>query len=79
MNERVIQTVAFDPDGGVQISTYDPDVDVTQSGIVMMHTMLVPRGGQYDDELDTITEALIALIKDVYEDFAVLPKLGDPE
>ncbi len=76
---RVVQSVAFEADGGLQVSFYDPDTDVTTSGLVQMHTLLVPHGNEYDDELTAVAEAIQYLISDVMQDFPALPKRGDPE
>jgi hypothetical protein len=77
--KRIIQHVTFDPDGSLQIGTYDPDTDITKSGIVSMSTLLVPAGNEYDDEIAAVTDALKYLVADVLDDFPRLPKLGDKE
>jgi hypothetical protein len=79
MAERIIQSVSIDPDGGLQINHYHPDTDVTHTGIANLSTLIVPVGGEYDDEIDAVMEALKYLIADVMQDFTNLPKLAQPQ
>ncbi len=74
----VIQTVAFEPDGGVQIAYYTPRTDVTTVGVINAHTLVVPAGYDYDDEIQAVLDAVEHLVLDVMDDWKRLPKVGDP-
>ncbi len=74
---RVIQQVTWEPDGGVQISYFDPTIDMKEPGVAHLHTLVVPAGYEYDDELAAVTDAVHHLIGDVMEDFADLPPMRE--
>jgi hypothetical protein len=67
-----IQTVAFD-ETGLQIGYYDPDTDVKAPGLVRLHTLIVPGGDDYDDEIQAVVDAVVYLLNDVGEDWEKLP------
>jgi hypothetical protein len=71
MNKRIIQEIRMEEDG-VQIAFYTPDEDVRQPGVVQLHTLLIPRGGDWDDEIDTVMEAASYLVNDVLDDWSTL-------
>jgi hypothetical protein len=71
MNKRTIQEIRLEEDG-IQIAYYTPDEDVRQPGVVQLHTLLIPRGGDWDDEIDTVLEAAEYLINDVLDDWSTL-------
>jgi hypothetical protein len=73
-----IQHLAVDEDG-LQIGYYNPDVDMKAPGMVRLHTLIVPRGYDYDDEIDAITDAIVYLLNDVGEDWDKLPAPGAPD
>jgi hypothetical protein len=72
-----VQHVAVD-DEGLQIGYYDPDVDMKAPGMVRLHTLIVPRGYDYDDEIDAINDAIVYLLNDVGEDWTKLPAPTGP-
>jgi hypothetical protein len=64
-----IQHVACDPDGGLQVGYFDAaGPDIKENGVLHMHTLIVPVGDEYDDELRAVHEALRYLVNDVLED-----------
>jgi hypothetical protein len=67
-----IQHLAID-DQGLQIGYYDPDTDMKAPGLVKLHTLVVGRGMDYDDEIDAVLDAIIYLLNDVHEDWDTLP------
>lgn len=44
--------------------------DVRKNGLMWQHSVLVPRGSDYDLEIEAVEEALSALLEDVLEDEA---------
>lgn len=68
-----IQNVSFDGEGNAEVAFYLPDADVKGHGLARMQTLIISKGGQYDDELDAVLEAAKLLIADVLEDFDALP------
>jgi hypothetical protein len=70
----VIASVEFDVDA-VTVVYVVPDRDLKANGIVHSHSLRVPYGDQYDDELDAVREAAIALVKDVLEDVDAIPAM----
>jgi hypothetical protein len=67
-----IQHVAVD-EGTLQIGYFDPNVDMKAPGLVRLHTLIVPKGDDYDDEIDAVLDALVYLLNDVAEDWDNLP------
>lgn len=43
-------------------------LDVRKNGLMWSHTVNVPAGSDYDDELQAVTEALHNLLDDVLDD-----------
>jgi hypothetical protein len=72
-----IQTVQVD-DGGLQIAFYTPEQDVKAPGIVQLHTLMVPKGAGYDDEITAAIDALVYLVNDVLEDWNTLDPMPEP-
>lgn len=72
-----IQSVAIVEDGGLQIGYYDPQRDLKSAGLVRLHTLIVPRGFDYDDEIDAVHTAINHLLNDVDEDWKGLRTLAD--
>ncbi len=71
-----VQNVAFETDGTAHIAYFDLDEDVKSNGLIHSHTLIVPAGADYDDEIRTLMEAVHALIADAADD---LRRLGPPE
>jgi hypothetical protein len=68
-----IQNINFDTDGAVHIAYYIPDQDVKAPGVAHLHTLMIPKGFDYDDEITALLDAAEYLILDVLEDFEALP------
>jgi hypothetical protein len=56
-----------------------PESDVKAPGLVRMHTILIPRGSEYDDEMSALSEAADLLLLDVLEDFESQPSAYEEE
>lgn len=67
-----IQHLAFDEES-VQIGYYDPYVDMKAPGLVRLHTLVVTKGGDYDEEIQDVMDAIQYLLNDVGEDWENLP------
>jgi hypothetical protein len=70
----LIRTITFQ-DEGLVIEYCHPGQDARSNGVVLNHAMLIPHGSDYDEEIDTLTEAAAALLLDVLEDLPVLQPL----
>lgn len=64
----IIQSVAIEPDGGLQISFYRPQEDIKGNGVLHMHTLVIPADDDYDDEIEAVLEAARYAVRDVLED-----------
>lgn len=56
------------PEGGVVISYGRFPEDVRKNGLMWQHSVNVPAGTDYDDELTTLMDALRTLLLDVLDD-----------
>lgn len=68
MEDLQIVHVGLKEGGDLEIAYVRLPQDVRKNGLVWQHNVHVPRGSDYDDELDTFYEALIALLTDVLDD-----------
>lgn len=59
------------PDGGIEVGYVRLPTDLRKNGLLWHHSVSVPRGSDYDDELDDLMESLGALMRDVLEDEAL--------
>lgn len=66
-----IQSIGVDTDG-LQIGYYIPAEDIKSNDVIHMHTLIVPLGADYDDEITAVLEAARYLVLDVLDD---LPRL----
>lgn len=73
----IIQNISFDPDGDVQLSYVIPDRDTKEVGLAHLHTLLIPTGFDYDEEIQAIQDAADYLVRDVLQDWDKLA--GPPE
>ena len=73
-----IRAVTFEPDGSAVVEYCVPAVDARANGVIHNHTLYVPAGIDYDDELAAVTDAVKALLDDVLEDLPLLPPAGRP-
>jgi hypothetical protein len=63
-----VRTLSFDPDGSLTVEYLRPAIDARANGVVLNHTMYIPVGDQYDEEIDAVRVAVEALLDDVLED-----------
>lgn len=74
----LLRGLTFEPDGSVLVEYCIPSLDARQNGVVLNHTLYVPAGQDYDDEVYAVQEAMLALISDVLEDLPNLEPLRPP-
>lgn len=75
--ERIVLAgMAFQSDGSIVMEYCIPGLDALRNGIVLNHTLLVPTGADYDDEIDDVRRAVIALVDDVLEDLPHLERIS---
>lgn len=53
---------------GIELGYVRLPADVRKNGLVWQHAVLVPRKSDYDDEIEAVEDALIALLEDALED-----------
>lgn len=73
MIKVAIQSVSFGSEGEVEMTYMLPESDVKAPGLARMHTILIPKGYEYDDEMAALSEAADLLLLDVLEDFESQP------
>ncbi len=71
-NLPVIRAIGFEGDGSVTMDYLIPSRDAFRTGVVLNHTIHIPLGDQYDEEILNLTEAALALLADVLEDLPVM-------
>jgi hypothetical protein len=76
--EITITTVHLETDGSVQVSYCLPQVDLKVNGVVHMHSVLIPSGANYEDELTNFRDALVYMVRDVLEDLETLEAMPQP-
>lgn len=80
MGSRItVRGLTFDPDGSITLEYADLDEDIREKGIILNHTLFVPAGEDYDDELFDVARAVQALLSDVLEDLPNLAPLPAPQ
>lgn len=72
----LLRNVGFQPDGSVVMEYCIPSQDARSNGVVLNHVMQIPYGKDYDDEIDAVQDAVLALIDDVLEDLPHLEPLN---
>jgi hypothetical protein len=75
MTKVEIQNISFDGDGNMEVAYYIPAADVKAPGLAKMTTLVIPKGYEYDDEMDAVYEAATHLVLDILEDFDKLPAM----
>jgi hypothetical protein len=65
--ELQITGVALAPEG-IEIGYVRVPRDVRKNGLVWSHAVMVPRGSDYDDEIEALEEALMGLLVDALDD-----------
>lgn len=63
----VIEGIDISPDG-VSISYLRLPLDIRKNGLAWRHQVFVPAGSDYDDELEALNDAALALLADVLDD-----------
>jgi hypothetical protein len=63
----------------VTLEYADVDQDMREKGIILNHTIFIPAGEDYDEELFDVARAVQALLTDVLEDLPNLAPLPAPE
>lgn len=66
-NDLQITGLTFVADG-VEVTYIRVPADVRKNGLVWSHAVLIPRNSDYDDELESFTDALKDLVLDVLDD-----------
>lgn len=72
--DLVIAQITFEPDGSMHVSYHRPEQDSHDNGVITTHTMYVPMGEDYDEELLTVLGAARLLLLDVLDD---LPRIDE--
>ncbi len=63
----IIRSITITPDG-TALEYVETDRDVWPSGLQHQHVVFIPRGDDYEDELDAIEEAAQAALIDALQD-----------
>lgn len=72
----LLRTITFQPDESVVLEYCIPSQDARENGVILNHTMAIPYGKDYDDEINAVHDAVFALIDDVLEDLPYLEPLN---
>lgn len=73
---KVVRSITFQPDGSAAIEWIDPEADFKSNGVELNHVVYIPSDADYDEGLDLLIQATLALLADVLDD---VPRLGPPE
>lgn len=74
MGRLLVRSVTFAEDGmAVEYMTLPEDA--RENGLSQTHSVWIPRGEDYDDEIDAVEEAANEAVKDALEDFGKMPQL----
>lgn len=70
MTEPQVQIVGVSllDDGGLEIAYIELTKDLKKNGLAWTHTVRVPRGSDYDEELESFYEALGEVLRDALDD-----------
>ena len=74
-----ITGIALTQAGGIEVGYVRLPQDVRKNGLVWQHTVQIPRGSDYDEELDDLMDALVVLLTDVLEDEATAEPIDMPD
>lgn len=74
-NRVMLRAVSFEDNGSVVLEYCIPAQDARENGVVLNHILRVPYGQEYDEEIDAVHDALLALVSDVLEDLPHLQPL----
>lgn len=67
-----IQSISIDMDGDLHIA-YVLEENVKANGVGIAHTMIIPQGATYDEEIAALIEAAEYLVADVLDDMPRTP------
>lgn len=67
--DGMIRSIAIDAEA-VNVEWLDPP---RENGLMQVHQISIPRGADYEDEIDAVVAATEALLVDVLEDAANMP------
>jgi hypothetical protein len=70
--DRVILGLNLDAQG-VSVSYMTLPADIRATGLAAQHSLLIPVDGDYDDGIETLRDAALALLEDALEDFDKVP------
>lgn len=70
--DRVILSLNLDAQG-VSIAYMTLPADIRQTGLAAQHSLMIPADGDYDEEIDALRDAALALLEDALEDFVTVP------
>lgn len=78
--ERVILSLNLDAEA-VSVVYLTLPTDLRETGLAQQHSLLIPAGGDYDDEIEAVRDAALALLEDALEDFEKVPpyELVEPD
>ena len=75
---RVILSLQMDGEG-VSITYMTLPADVRETGLVAQHSLQIPVGGDYEDEIETLRTAALDLLDDALDDFDKVPAFVPPD
>lgn len=64
---------------GLGIAYFAPGEGLKANGVVLAHSISIPHGDEYDEEIDAVIAAVTALLDDVLEDLPVMDAYAPPE
>lgn len=66
--KAVLHGVSLMEDGSIELAYMRMPVDLRVNRLMWQHSVIVPAGSDYDEEIDAVYEALTALLDDVLDD-----------
>ena len=76
MQKIQLQSIAFDPEGGVEVSFYLPLSDFKEPGLAMIRTFIIAPGREFSAEVQAVVEAGEDLVRDALDSFEKLPSVS---
>lgn len=69
----LIRAISFEAEASAVVIEYcQPDQDARVNGVLLNHTLFIPAGSDYDDEISALQTAACGLLEDVLEDLPAL-------
>lgn len=78
-DELIVNGIEVTPESGVVIHYGRFPRDVRKNGLIWNHSVHIPAGSDYDDELDTALEAIKDLLADALDDEDRVEPIEIPE